>query len=507
MNAYLLGIDNGVTVSKVVVFDTAGNKIFTGSRKITTHHPRPGWAERDMAVVWEMTAAAIRDAIAGAGITAKQILAVGNASHGNGIYLLNTAGAPLRPAILSLDTRADEFVKQWNTNGVFDSLWGRTYQQIWAGQPPALLAWLKAYEPETYEKIGTVLQSKDYVKYRLTGEVTTDYTDISATSLFDLARKTFDQGILAKFGIPEIAHALAAPLPSDAVAGKVTPEAASVTGLLEGTPVVGGMFDVSASALGSGVIYPGQACIISGSWSVNTAVSNTLIDDQRIFMNSIYTDTTFMTIEASATSAINLEWFVNQFCDAEKAEAKQRGISVYEVCNEIVGQMPPGSTNILFHPFLYGSNVQATARAGFYGVAGWHERKHLLRAIYEGVVYGHMSHIEKLRQAHIPINTARFTGGGSRSDVWSQMFADAIGIPCEVVNGDEIGAKGAALCAGIGIGVYRDYADAVETAVQVTKRYEPNPQATPFYIERFNEHQYLTTVMKEAWARLNLLER
>ncbi|MBX3062175.1 MAG: carbohydrate kinase [Anaerolineae bacterium] len=507
MTSYLLGIDNGGTVTKVVLFDTAGNQIFLSSQVLDTQYSNPGWTERDMVGVWQTTVTAIREAIVGAGIDPKDILAIGNASHGNGIYLLDKQGKPLRPAILSLDTRATELLDRWQTDGLTDKLWERTYQQLWTGQPPVLLAWLKAHEPDNYKNIGAALLSKDYIKYRLTGQYSTDFTDMSATSLFNLPHKIYDDDILRLLGIPEMRSALAKPIASHEIAGKVTTEAANITGLLAGTPVVGGMFDVSASALGAGVIHAGQVCIIAGTWSINEVVTDSLVDDRHIFMNSIYTDTSYLVIEASATSATNLEWFVTQFCDAEKAEAKRRGISVYEVCNELVSQLPPGSTNILFHPFLYGSNVQPTARAGFYGIAGWHNKKHMLRAIYEGVVYGHMSHLERLRQAGIPIETARLTGGGARSAVWSQMFADAINIPCELVNGEEIGAKGAALCAGIAMGVYRDYADAVAQTVRVTKRYEPHADATPLYAERFKEHQFLTSVMKEAWNRLSSLER
>jgi L-xylulokinase len=213
----------------------------------------------------------------------------------------------------------------------------------------------------------------------------------------------------------------------------------------------------------------------------------------------------YLTIEGSATSATNLEWFVNQCCGDERAEAKQRGISVYEICNEEVASLPLDSTNIIFHPFLYGSNVQPTARAGFYGVAGWHTRAHLLRALYEGVVFGHLSHIEKLRAAGGKFNTARLAGGGSRSAVWSQMFADTIQTPMEISDGNELGARGAALSAGIGAGIYCDYAEAVQEAVSVIRVHEPIPANTPHYLARYAEYERLAKAMQEPWESLNKL--
>jgi L-xylulokinase len=269
---------------------------------------------------------------------------------------------------------------------------------------------------------------------------------------------------------------------------------------------VGGLFDVDASAIGSGVVNANQACLIMGSWSINEVITKDPIVDPGIFMTTIFADPElFLTIEGSATSATNLEWFVNQFCSEERVEAQQRGISVYEVCSEEVSSLPPGSTNIIFHPFLFGSNVQPTARAGFYGVAGWHTRAHLLRALYEGVVYGHLNHIEKLRAAGGQIHSARLAGGGSRSQVWTQMFADTIQVPMEVTDGNELGARGAALSAGIGAGVYRDYGEAVQEAVSVIRVHEPIPANTPHYLARYAEYERLTKVMQEPWEALNKL--
>jgi L-xylulokinase len=138
-------------------------------------------------------------------------------------------------------------------------------------------------------------------------------------------------------------------------------------------------------------------------------------------------------------------------------------------------------------------------------VAGWHTRAHLLRALYEGVVFGHLSHIEKLRSAGAQINTARLTGGGSRSAVWSQMFADMIQVPMEVSDGNELGARGAALCAGIGTGIYRDYAEAVQEAVTVVRVHEPISANTPLYLERYAEYTRLINVMQAPWEMLSKL--
>jgi L-xylulokinase len=506
MSQYLLGIDNGSTVSKAALFDLHGKEIAVVSHKALTEYPHPGWTERNMETLWQGTARAIREVILKSGVKPEEIAGIGNTGHGNGVYLLDKQGKPLRHGIQSMDTRAANVLTEWNQRNLHGKVFPFTTQSFWSAQPNALLAWLKQNEPQNYERLGAILMVKDYIKYRLTGEITSDYTDMSATSLMDVRNQCYSRELMALYGLSEAYDALPSLKRSSELAGQVTPAAAQETGLATGTPVVGGLFDVDASAIGAGAINVNQACLVMGSWSINEVITQEPIVDPSLFMTTLFAEPgLYLTIEGSATSATNLEWFVNQFCGEEQYQAKRRGISVYEVCNEEVASLPLDSTNIIFHPFLYGSNVQPTARAGFYGMAGWHTRAHLLRALYEGVVFGHVSHIEKLRAAGGKINSVRLAGGGSRSLVWSQMFADTIQAPMEISDGNELGARGAALSAGIGAGIYRDYAEAVQEAVSVIRVHEPIPANTPHYLARYAEYKRLTKVMQEPWEALSKL--
>lgn len=511
MSEYLLGIDNGNTISKAAIFDLEGREIQVFSRQVKSDFPHKGWTERSMDDLWQSTAMTVKDALNQSGIKPQQIIGIGTTGHGNGLYLIDKEGRPARAGIQSLDSRAADVVANWNRNNLHDQVFPYTTQAFWPAQPNALLAWIKQNEPQVYQRIGAVLMVKDYIKYCLTGEVTSDFTDMSGTSLMDVRHKRYSDELLNLYNLTDIRPALPTLVNSFEMAGRVTPDAARATGLAPGTPVVGGLFDVDASALGAGVYQPGQVCIIAGTWSINEIVTADPIVDPALFMTSIYTvPDLWLTIEASATSATNLEWFVTQFCTEEKAAADERGISVYDVCSEMVDSLPPGGSDIIFHPFLFGSNVQASARAGFYGIAGWHTKAHMLRSLYEGVVYGHLSHLEKLRDAGGTgnrIEAARLSGGGAHSSVWTQIFADTLQLPMEVPEGIEIGARGAAMSAGIGVGVYQDHADAVATAVKLKRRQEPNPAATPFYLERYTEYKKLLECMQELWDRLSRLKQ
>lgn len=506
MGKYLLGIDIGSTVSKAALFDVKGNEIAVASSKGETEYPHPGWTERNMDSLWQSTAEAIQGVIAKAGIRGEEIAGIGCTGHGNGVYMLDKQGKPLRNGILSLDSRAAGVVQEWNRTKLLEKVHPYTLQIFWPAQPNALLVWLKENEPENYANLGAILMVKDYIKYCLTGEATADYTDMSAANIMDVRNKRYSRELMDLYGLGDAFEALPPLKHGNEVAGTVTAAAAEKTGLAAGTPVVGGLFDVDACAIGVGVINVNQACVVMGSWSINEVITKDPIVDESLFMTTIFADgEKFLTIEGSATSATNLEWFVSQCCGDERVEAEKRGVSIYEICNEEVAGISPDGFNVIFHPFLYGSYVQPTARAGFYGVAGWHTRAHLLRALYEGVVFGHLSHIEKLRKAGAQIDSIHLAGGGSRSKVWSQMFADAIELPMTVTDGNELGARGAAMAAGIGVGIYKDYAEAVGEVVSVVGEYEPQQKITPIYHQRFAEYQRLIEAMKQPWEALNEL--
>jgi L-xylulokinase len=493
MTQYLIGIDNGNTVTKVSLIDTHGHECATASRSAETIMPQPGWAERDMTTLWHNTAQAIREVIDSAGINANQVLGVGCTGHGNGLYVLDSTLNPLRHAIQSIDTRAAALIQEWTQKGLRERMTSFTAQAFYPAQTVALLAWLKRYERESYDRVGAVLLCKDYINYCLTGEITTDYTDMSAANLIDSFNKCYSTELLELFDIPEIEAALPQLVQSVEIVGQVTQSAAKMTGLAVGTPVISGMIDIDASAIGVGVTTPGVGCILIGTWSINQVVVAQPPIASNLFLVSPFADPHFwLVLEGSATSAANLEWFVQQFCAEEREQACRRDISVYDVCNELVANIPPKDASIIFHPFLYGSNIQDNIHASFYGIEGWHSRAHLLRAVYEGVLFGHMYHVENLNRAGVTFGKVRLGGGGARSEVWCQMLADLIDLPVEVPMSFETGTRGVALTAGIGTGVYSSFEQAVAVGVAVGKTYLPNKVNTSIYQTRYQEYKRLT---------------
>lgn len=500
---YLLGTDNGGTVAKAALFATDGREIAVAARKTEMSSPKPGHTQRDTEDLWQATADAIRTVIDQSRIDPKHIAAVACAGHGNGLYLVDQQGIPVRPGIISTDTRAKRYVARWIEQGVDRSVLPKTMQSLWAAQPNALLAWLRDNEPEVVRRAGWALMCKDYIRFRLTGRFHAELTDYSGTSLINVATGQYDTEVLEAFGIAEMRDLLPPLVRSEEICGQVTAAAADATGLAEGTPVAGGLFDIDACGLASGLVDESQICMVAGTWSCNQYISPQPVVSREIFMTSRYCiPDHFLMLEASPTSASNLEWFVTEFFGPEREAARQKGGSVYELVNELVGRTTPQEAGVVFLPFLFGSNADADAKASLIGLAGWHNRSHVLRAIYEGVVFGHKAHVDRLMQSRRPTGSIRLTGGAARSQVWVQIFADAFGLPVEIPAGTELGALGAAICAGVAVGCHADYAEACRAMVKISRTQRPNPANFDAYTAKYDRYQDVLAALGPVWKQL-----
>jgi L-xylulokinase len=492
MSRYVLGLDAGNTVIKAVIFSLDGREIAMAAAEGHSKMAKPGHVERGLGELWRDAGKVISSCIRDAGISPDEIIAVGCAGHGNGLYALDRAGEPLI-GIQSIDTRAANLVQKWAVEGKGSS-YAISGQSSWPAQTPTLLAWLKLHEPELFARIGTVLLSKDFIVNRLTGEKVSDVSDMSGCGLLNLATRAYDRAIMASFGLEDSMDILPALHESDAIVGHVTASAVSATGLREGTPVVAGLFDVIASAVGSGVTETGSASIIVRTWSINQVITEEPILASPVFMTSTFDRQRFMAMENSATSATNLEWMVREFFPDAK--------SPFGLCSDLVAAVDPCDDVPIYHPFLYGANSYANARAGYYGLAGWHSRGHMLRALFEGVVFAHRQHIEILRKAGARFDQAVLSGGGSRSHVWAQMFADILGVPVATSGSQETGALGAAITAGTGVGAFASFAEGAGAMTRIIRIHQPNRDLADVFERRYRLFLDIGEAMRPVWQRM-----
>ncbi|MBO5460944.1 MAG: carbohydrate kinase [Ruminococcus sp.] len=497
---YLMGIDNGGTFSKAAIFDEDGHQISVASVPTVTITPKPGYTERDMEELWQVNAQAAREAIEKSGIDPSLIAGVSFSGHGKGLYLVGKDGKPAYNGIISTDARAWSYVKKWKEDGTAKKVYKKTYQDILACQPVSLLAWLKDNCPEVIENTQYVFAVKDYVRYRMTGEAYAEYTDFSGGNLVNMENGQYDKELLEYMNIEEVYEKLPPLKYAADICGYVTKEASELTLLPEGTPVSAGMFDVNACGIASGLSDEEKMCMIAGTWSINEFIAKEPVLNGTVALNSMFCiPGYFLVEESSPTSAGNMEWFIRNLMNYEKAEAKENGKSVYDITNEWVASIEPQDNNIIFLPFLNGSNEDALAKGTFIGLTAYHNKKHMLRAVYEGIVFSHLTHVKKLlRNREVP-QSIRLSGGAANSDVWVQIFADALQIPIDVIEDKELGAQGAAIAAGIAAGIYKDYNDGISRTVTITKQVQPRVEYKEIYEKKYQTYRRVIEGLSGVW--------
>ena len=283
---------------------------------------------------------------------------------------------------------------------------------------------------------------------------------------------------------------------------RVTREASEKTGLPEGIPAAAGMFDVNACGIASGLSDEEQMCMIAGTWSINEFIRKEPVLNGTVALNSMFCIPGYYLVEESSpTSAGNMEWFVRNLMDSEREEAQKTGSSVYEITNRWAEEIEPQDSNIIFLPFLNGSNEDPLAKGTFIGLTAYHNKRHMLRAVYEGIVFSHLTHVKKLlKNREIP-KSIRLSGGAANSRVWVQIFADALQIPVDVISDKELGAQGAAMAAGIAAGIYADYPDAVERTVKITETVQPRPEYKGIYEEKYATYRSVIEGLSGVWER------
>ncbi len=497
----ILAIDNGLTVTKAVVFDLDGRQMAVCRRNVPQHKPAPRRVERDMAQLWQQTAGAIREVLETSATDPTRIIAVAATAHGDGLYLLDRAGDPLGPGILSLDSRAIDIVDGWQHDGTDATALALTGQVPHVSAPSALLTWIHREEPERYARIGHILACKDWLCYCLSGHIGTDRTEAS-TSFTDVHKQAYAAGAMSLYGLkgleaclPDIAH-------SAAIVGTVTAEAAKATGLAEGTPVAAGLHDVTASALGIGAHRTGVVGVIAGTYSINECVSNAPQVDPRWFCRNAVDPGCWNNMAISPASTTNYDWFLDSLC----AQERQRSdVSIHDLLGPEIDAALSRPSSILYHPYLFGSPMGAAPSAGFLGLRGWHKRGDMLAALLEGIAFNHRQHVDDLR-ACFGGSEARLTGGASRNPTVAQLFADILDMPVTVTDTDEAAAWGAALCAGAAAGAFARFdADPRDIDGGATT-YRPSADRAAHYAHRFEIYREIAETLAPAWDRLNALE-
>jgi xylulokinase len=457
----LVGLDVGTTGLKALAVSPEGEVLRRATVEYPLSVPRPGWAEQDPEDWWQ----AAETALASLGVDPAGI---GLSGQMHGLVALDAEKRVLRPAILWNDQRTAAECAEIEERIGLERLIGLTGNRALPGFTAPKLLWLRANEPETYEQIAHVLLPKDYVRLRLTKELTTDVADASGTLLFDVAGRRWSDEVLDTLEVPR----------------------EWLPPVRESTDIAGAG-DQAAGALGVGVDEPGPVSVVLGTSGVVFAPLSTFATDPKgtahVFCHAVPAIWHAMGVMLSAGGSFR--WFRQALAAGEPfarldAEAES---------------WPPGSDGVLFLPYLAGErtpHADPDARGAFVGLALQHDRGALVRALLEGVAYGLRDSLELLRALGCRVDVGRVSGGGAQSALWLRIVASVLGVPLERTEVDEGAAYGAALLAGVAAGLFADVPQAVGACVRVRETIEPDPEWTKVYAEGYERYRALYPALR-----------
>jgi len=493
-----LGIDVGHTAMKAVLFDLQGNELARSGERIPTIAPKSGYYETSTEDLWVQTAKVLKNITRQ--VDAKSVESIGLSGGGNGFYPLDQKFQPVGRGIPVLDRRATHIIDELKAKGAYDVLFKKLGMPVLPGSVPVLLRWFKENRRTEYDRIEHILSRKDIVRFRLTGDVSTEISDACFGTL-NVQTQEYDEETLEILGVREMADTLPELRPNSYdVAGYVTAQAAQITGLREGTPVVAGAHDACCNTIGAGAIKDNIECTGGGTWSINLLVVERPVLNPSWSCECFVKKGTWILEQSSPTATVSLDWFVEHFCSDEREKAKREGKSVYQVCDSEVENV---ETSIIYLPFLmglpWGYPFQSDASGAFLGLRIEDSRRQVLRALYEGVSFIHALHIEQYDK-EIGVSEIRFTGGAANSPAWCQMLADVLGKKIVTVNVKETGCYGAALLGALGTGHVKRLEDTA-TLVRTKEVYQPQKR----YSEKYATFKESCEALSKVWTKLEHL--
>ncbi len=496
MNKFL-GIDLGTTGLKVTLLTEDGQLIGSEYCEYPILSPEPGYAEQDPQVWWDGFIASCQSLKEKHPAELNDIAGIGICGQMHTQVYLDSENNILRPAITWMDQRASDIVDRINQDEAAKELVFQETQNFATTTYTApQVKWVIENQPEVWSKVSKILIAKDFIKFKLTGQMVTDFSDASGTLLFNVKEKVWSEAMFEYFGIPR--ETFPDVRPSAEIIGEVTQEASALTGIRAGTPVNNGSTDNSASALGAGMLNPGQVTLIIGTAGVISVCSDRpLIDpENRTLCWNYCLPDRWITLGITQTAGESLNWFKNTF---DKEETGSSSGDIFEEYNQAIADVPDGSGGVVFLPYLNGERTpywDTAARGVFYGLNLSTEKAHFVKAIMEGVSFALRNNIETVESLGIEINQLRAVGGGLKSDTWLNTLGKITKKPIVTVSVPDTANLGNMLLCGSALGIFESLEDAAAKIVTTDKRvfFE---EETQVYEKQYNTFLKLYDNLKE----------
>lgn len=494
--SFLLGIDISTTGAKALLVDTRGNVAASATTPLSLSTPYPLWSEQKPDDWWDGIVNSIHQVLNQTGVSRDQVIAIGLTGQMHGLVLLDAKNHVLRPAILWNDQRTGAQCEEITRKVGFERLLQITGNKALTGFTAPKIVWVRENEPEIYARTAHVLLPKDYVRFCLSGDYAVDKADGAGMMLFDLKQRDFSDEVLEILGIPRAWMPKTYEGPE--ITGVVSAEAAKITGLKAGTPIVGGGGDQAAQAVGVGAVEEGIVALTLGTSGVVFATTpKPFIEPQgrlHAFCHSVPGAWHFMGVMLSAAGS--LQWYRDTLAPGE----------AFDNLLAPAGEISPGAEGLFFTPYLTGERTpypDPLARASFAGLTVRHTKAHLTRAVLEGVAFGLRDSMELIRSAGLgEIRQVRVSGGGAKSALWRQILTDVMNAELVTVNTTEGAAFGAALLAGVGAGVWPSIQEACRDVIHTVDATRPQAEAISQYEQAYRLFQGLYPALKPTFDAL-----
>jgi xylulokinase len=497
----LIGLDIGTSSAKGVLVDDKGTVIARASGEYPLHVPRPGWTEQDPDDWWHTAERVLRTLAKKAETPA---VAVGLTGQMHGAVFLDANGEIIRPAILWNDQRTGAACEAIEATVGREKLRRITGNPALTGFQAPKILWLRDNEPDHYARLAHVLLPKDYIRYRLSGTFATDVSDAAGTLLLDLAARDWSDEILTALNIPR--DWLPQVFESPHITAEVSHAGAMTTGLATGTPIVAGAGDNAAAAVGGGIVKPGVALVSIGTSGVVFAHSDTATPDSsgelHCFCHAV--PGTYHLMGVSLASGGSLQWFADRIASEEAAVAARLGRNLHDLLAAEADTVPPGADDLYFLPYLAGErtpHMDPNARAAWIGLSLSHDRRHMVRAILEGVAFSLRDSLTRIEAQGVVPERLLLGGGGAHSQVWRKILAAVLNKPVAVQQDQEGPAYGATVLAAVGAGVHADVQTAVATMAKMPAADDfewPDADLVANYAPRYERFTRLYPALRSA---------
>jgi D-xylulose kinase len=477
---YVAALDLGTTGCRTYIFDLAGKILSSDYQEWSSFYPSPSFVEQDANVWWDSIKKTISGAIKKSGIDNSEIVSISIANQRETIVPVDAEGNPLHNALVWQDRRTIKQVEHITNKIGLDKIYQTTGLTIDPYFSATKILWFKDEKPEIYQKTHKFLLVSDFILYKLTGQFYTDFSNVSRTMLFDINNLKYSDEISSELEIdldkmPETVE-------SGVSIGEIT---TNETAFDKKTLVVTGAGDQQSAALGVGVTSPGEMKCTTGTGSFILAyLPKPKFDPEKRVVCSCHAISGAWVQEASVfTTGAVLRWFRDEVGNEECMKTKE-GQDPYDVINDEAEKSSLGANGVLLIPHFTGAGAphwNPLAKGIMFGLSLGHERKDLYRAVLEGVAYEIKKNIEIFSELGIKPKELMLTGGGSRSDIWNQIYADVLGITCVRNKVEEATSLGAAILAATGAGLFQNASKAAENLCKVDKKWAPNNQNHELY--------------------------